>query len=104
MTGKFCRTRVTDRKYLDWLRDQPCIFTGQSATDNESVVPMHIGTYGKAQKSDDEALPAINWFHQAAHNRGEISYIRENAPDWLLREAMRAYAREWYREWKEGKK
>ena len=94
---------VRDRKYLDYLREQPCILTGRVGhPEIESVDPMHIGTAGKGVKSsDDEALPVIHHLHARGHESGEISMLREVAPDWLLREAFRAYAREQYREWRE---
>lgn len=86
-----------DDGWLVELRDHACIITGMKAHDGESVVPMHIGTYGKGIKSpDNEALPVLNRFHQSGHNGGEISMLRQNIPDWLLRDALRAYAREYH--------
>lgn len=88
---------VRDRAYLDWQRDQPCMFTGLRGNDSESVVPMHIGTAGKSIKSgDDETLPIMNHLHQLGHGKGEVSMLRKHAPDWLIRAAFRAYAREFY--------
>ena len=89
---------LRDRAYLDWLRTQPCIITGHRGTEHESVDPMHIGTLGKGIKSpDNEALPVGHSLHARAHQVGEVTFFRQNAPDWLIREAMRAYAREMYR-------
>jgi len=96
------RTKVVDRKYLDWLRTQPCILTGEAATDFDPVDPMHIGTHGKGAKTDDEALPVAHSLHVSGHQSGEISMLRRKAPDWLIRNAFRAYAREMYWEWKNG--
>lgn len=94
---------LRDRAYLDSLRQEPCIFTGIKPGDCEAVDPMHIGTAGKGLKSgDDEALPVAHWLHVQAHQDGEVSMIREYAPDWLLREAFRAYAREKYRKWRDA--
>jgi hypothetical protein len=39
--------------------------------------------------------------HNLAHTTGEITMLRREAPDWLIREAFRAYAREMYRKWKD---
>lgn len=90
-----------DRKYLDYLRGERCIFTGLHAQHGDAVDPMHIGTAGKGLKSHDYyTLPALNSHHRAAHQYGEISYIRENIPDDVLRAAMRALAKENYQEWK----
>lgn len=84
---------IRDRKYLEWLHSQPCIIAGIRG----EVDPMHIGTAGKGLKSsDDEALPILHRYHAEAHQKGEISMFRKHAPDWLLREAFRAYAREQY--------
>lgn len=92
---------LRDRAWLDHLRTEACVITGQKGTADESVVPTHIGTAGKSLKSpDDEALPIKQGIHQQMHSRGEISVLRAMAPDWLLRAAFRAYARELYRAWK----
>lgn len=93
-------TIVRNRDYLDWLRDQPCILTGWRATEYAAVDPMHIGTLGTgAKSSDDEALPVRHEFHAMGHQHGEMSMFRKQMPDWLIREALRAYAREFYREY-----
>jgi len=91
---------LRDREYLDWLRTQPCILTGQLGHDAETVDPAHIGTSGKGIKSpDNEALPVIHSLHLEAHNTGEVSMFRKHLPDWLLRDMLRAYAREMYQDY-----
>ena len=95
--------RVEDRDYLDYLQTQRCVLTGQYGNEYETVDPAHIGTYARGRKTDDEALPMLHRFHAKGHNSGEISMLRENAPDDLLRAAFRALAREMYREWKAGR-
>lgn len=93
---------VRDKSYREWLKTQPCILTGQLGNDTEVVDPCHIGTLGKGIKSpDNECLPVLHRFHAEGHGKGEISMFRKRAPDWLLREALRAYARELYRQWKQ---
>ncbi len=90
-------TQLRDRKYLDFLRTQPCLFTGEMGTE-----PAHIGTAGKGLKiGDDQAIPLVHWLHRRGHQHGEISMIRANVPDWLLRDALRLYAQQMYREWKD---
>lgn len=92
---------LRDRAYLDHLRSEPCILTGFRATDLEGVDPAHIGTAGKGLKSpDDEALPIRHSLHAEGHQTGEASMLRTHAPDWLIRAAFRALAREMYREWR----
>jgi len=98
------REPIRDRKYLDYLRTQPCLLTGVTGGDYEGVDPMHIGTRGKGLKSaDDEAIPVIHHLHSRGHHLGEISMLREHAPDSVLRAAFRALARELYKHWKEGR-
>lgn len=88
---------IRDRKYLDFLRDQPCLFTGEMGCE-----PAHIGTLGKGIKSSDaHAIPLVHWLHRRGHQHGEVSMIRANIPDWLLRDCLRLYAEKMYREWKE---
>lgn len=94
--------KTTDPKYLDWLKTQRCVLTGHAATEYDAVDPAHIGTYGKGLKTDDEALPLLHSLHARGHNGGEIKLFREHAPNWLIRDALRAYARERYREWLES--
>lgn len=91
---------VRDQKWLDHLKTERCIITGQYGHDYESVDPAHIGTLGRGMKrSDDEVLPILHRFHAKGHNAGEISMFRENVPDDVLRDALRAYAREMYAAW-----
>ncbi len=88
---------VKDRPYLDSLRDERCIITGQYGTADNPVEPCHIGTAGKGLKTDDEALPMLHTIHARAHAEGEMSTLLRCIPHWLLREALRAYARQIYR-------
>jgi hypothetical protein len=91
---------IRDRKYLDSLHQQSCVITGRYGDDNETIDAMHIGTAGKGIKSsDDQALPVTHSMHVLAHQKGEVSMLRQYAPDWLIREAFRAYARQLYQEW-----
>jgi len=94
---------LRDPAYLVHLRSLPCIVTNTLGHDYESVVPMHIGTAGKGIKAPDNwALPILDRFHQNGHGRGEITMLRREIPDRLLRDALRAYAEQFYiREWKE---
>tara|TARA_R110000787_G_scaffold52193_3_gene123034 strand:+ start:4123 stop:4437 length:315 start_codon:yes stop_codon:yes gene_type:complete len=99
--GKQNRPIVSDKKYLKYLRGERCLFTGLRGTASESVVPMHIGTAGRGIKTDDEAVPALHSVHSEGHQNGEISMIREMLPDNVLREAVRALAREMYLDYKD---
>lgn len=89
---------IRDRAYLTWLRTQPCIVSGYTGED---VDPAHIGTLGRGIKSgDDEALPLRHIYHMQGHGSGEMSMFRQCLPDDVLRAALRAYARELYREYR----
>lgn len=92
---------LRDRKYLDFLRTQRCIVSGRLGRSGLSCVdPCHVGTAGKGIKSpDDEALPIHHDIHVEMHQKGEMSTLRRLLPDAILREALRAYAREMYRQW-----
>ena len=89
-------TIVRDRKYLDWLHEQPCLITGVRSHDNETVDPAHIGAFKGMKRGDNEVLPILHRFHAGGHGHGEISMFRQHLPDWVLRDALRAYAREMY--------
>lgn len=55
---------VKDKKYLLWLRGQPCVFSGQSASEHEDVVYAHDKGGGMALKDDDtKALPLLSGHH-----------------------------------------
>lgn len=92
---------VRDEKWIKHLRSERCLFTGQYGTDQDSIDPLHVGTLGKSVKSpDDEILPIAHHLHLLGHQKGEMSMIREHAPDDVLRLAFRALAREMYAAWK----
>ena len=93
-------TIIRDREYLDGLHDEPCIISGLRGTDQETVDPAHIGAFKGMKRSDDETLPLMHRFHQYGHDHGEMTMWRVNMPDWLLRDALRAYAREFYQRYK----
>ena len=90
---------VRDRKYLDWLHTQPCIITGEYGNDNETIDPAHIGAFKGMKRGDDETLPMLHRFHKAGHDYAEMATLRQLLPDYILRLALRAYAREMYQAW-----
>ncbi len=94
---------LRDPEYLRAVRLMRCLVTGQRATESLSIDPAHIGTAGKGMKSpDNEVIPLRHDIHVACHQRGEIPVLRDVLPDDVLRAALRALAREMYREWKDG--
>lgn len=96
--------QLRDSAYIAYLKTQPCLLTGRHATGSDAIDPMHIGTAGKGLKiGDDCAIPVLHSLHLLGHQKGEASVLRAWAPVWLIRDAFRAYAREMYREWKDGR-
>ena len=60
-----------DRKYLDWLRDQPCFVTGMTTNDNHGVDPAHTGISGRGLKApDNHTLPLAHSLHLEGNNGG----------------------------------
>lgn len=57
----FSKTPILkDRKYLDWLREQPCALSGRTNQND----PAHIGTGGMGLKTHDfETLPLDHELH-----------------------------------------
>lgn len=73
------------------------------ASDSDAVDPMHLGTLGRGMKAHDYwAIPVSHRLHVRGHSHGEVSMLRELAPDDLLLAAFRAYAREMFSKWRAG--
>ena len=78
---------IRDRKYLDLVRGEPCIITGETPCD-----PAHI-RYGLGggmglKPPDNRVLPVVHQLHQRQHQIGEIRFWVEQAtehPDFLMR-------------------
>lgn len=96
--GHKFRPIVDDEQYGIDLRKEPCTFTGLYGTEDDPVEGMHIGNIGKGVKSDNEQLPARHSIHSASHTKKTlkvlIPYLEQNES--LLRDILRAYAREKY--------
>lgn len=92
---------VIDEKWIKHLHTERCVITGIYGHEYETVDPAHIGTLGKGiKRGDNEVLPILHRFHADGHGTGEISMFRRELPDDVLRDALRAYARELYAKWK----
>lgn len=88
-----------DRKYLDWLRDQPCFVTGRTTTDSETVDPAHMGVGGTGYKAPDkQALPLLHSLHHKSHNIGSTAFwcdvFKENPA--VLRDLLQSYGENIY--------
>lgn len=80
---------VRDQKFLDYLKTCNCLFFGGRG----EVDPVHIGTGGKNLKiSDSMAIPLSHSLHMLGHQKGEITMIRHNIPNDVLRDSVRLYA------------
>ena len=77
---------IRDRKYLDSVREQPCIITGLTPCD-----PAHIrwglgGGMG-LKPDDNRVLPLVHQLHQEQHQIGEKRFWLEQAnkhPEFLM--------------------
>ncbi|HYF56836.1 MAG TPA: hypothetical protein VEA41_21485 [Salinarimonas sp.] len=93
---------IRDQDWLDHLKTERCILTGLYGNDYEGIDPAHIGTLGRGIKSsDDEVLPILHKFHALQPSMGEMTMWRTHLPDDVLRDALKALAREMYAKWKE---
>ena len=64
-----------DKKYLDWLRSQPCVGCDQPKSDEFDIVYTHKGG-GMAIKGDDrEALPLCTFCHETEHRAPKTFWI-----------------------------
>lgn len=90
---------VRDRKYLDYQHTQRCLITGRYGSENHTVDPAHIGAFRGMKRGDDETLPLLHCFHASGHDHGEMSMFRQELPDYVLRMALRALAREMYQDY-----
>lgn len=91
---------IRDRKYLDWVREQPCIVTGASPCD-----PAHIRWGlggGMGLKPDDSrVLPLVHQLHQEQHQIGEVRFWLKQAnehPEFLMESLIKAAELD-YRRW-----
>jgi len=92
---------LRDRAWLDYIRTQRCVITGQLGNASETVDPMHLGSFKGMKRSDSEVLPVLHRLHAEAHQLlGEAEMLRKYAPASLILEMARAYARQMYAEGK----
>jgi hypothetical protein len=90
---------VRDAKWMIALRDYPSVLTGLRGP---TVVGMHLGSLGTGiKRCDSQALPGEQHYHKLGHDKGEITMLREHVLDDVLRDALRLYAENMYRLWKD---
>lgn len=46
---------VRDQRWLDYLKGERCLITGQFGNEYEGIDPAHVGTLGKGIKSSGPA-------------------------------------------------
>ncbi len=69
---------IRDRKYLDWLREQPCAVSGQDPPCDGAHTFKGTGGGGIGLKSSDAyALPLSPAEHRKQSGMSEIAYWRE---------------------------
>ena len=80
---------VRDAKWMIAIRDYPSVLTGLRGP---TVVGMHLGSLGTGiKRSDSQVLPGEQHYHK----------LREHVLDDVLRDALRLYAENMYRLWKD---
>lgn len=82
------------------VAEMPCILSGLTPCD-----PAHIrfGFYGIGLKPGDNlVLPLAPHLHREQHAVGEALFWRAHLTTELLMSAIKALARERYKEWKEA--
>ena len=101
---------LTDRKYLDYLRESECELTGFENSEFASVAvdPAHVGGLaggaGKGTKCNDyEALPLRHDLHMEMDSNFYEFWMKgfRDTPA-LLRDFVRAYATLKYLRWATG--
>lgn len=92
---------IRDRKYLDWLRDQPCIVTGK-----RDVEPAHLrllGSGGIGTKPSDALAVSLHWeLHRLQSTMGEGAawlYCANEYPEFLFKLLINE-AKHRYQMWK----
>lgn len=95
-----CKALGTDRQFLDWLKGQACVITGQVSTEYESVVPAHVRLVsqgsGTGIKPEFTALPLVNRLHQLQHDKG-YSAVHKDGIEWFEKQAFQ-YRALWCKE------
>lgn len=94
---------IRSRKYLDYLRDQPCIITGL-----RDVEPAHLRLLGSGgtgvKPSDNRALPLYWELHRRQSVEGELPVWLWGANEYpvtFLASVLIEVAEARYRQWSE---
>ena len=97
---------LRDPKYVIAVRYMPCVATGYTYYEGAplGVDPAHIRDGlggGMGRKPDDNLiLPLRHDIHLSESRFGEVAMWRLHMTDELMMDALRALARERYREWR----
>lgn len=96
---------LRDRKYLLWLRDQPCVITGQHGTEFNAIDPAHIRSAAYAgtgiKPPDNHVLPVLHSIHLDMHQHGDMAVLKDSGDDRVLRHMAIAYAEKLYAQYKQ---
>jgi len=63
-----------DKKYLAWLRQQPCVGCNQPKTPDFDIVYTHKGGGMALKGPDSEALPLCTYCHESEHRAPETAW------------------------------
>ena len=77
MTQILKEPRYKDRAYLDWLREQPCVFTGSNTCE-----PCHGKVLGKGMKGHDFHAATMDYRLHKEQGKSWRKFLKANlAPD-----------------------
>jgi hypothetical protein len=88
------------RKYLDWVKTQPCVFCSQPADDPHHVKGLPWGLAGGGMTAPDSyAMPLCRPHHNLVHAEPAIQRMQ---PEWLLWTLNKALKQAWPKETREA--
>ena len=74
---------IRDRKYLDSLREKPCIVTGLTPCEPAHIRWGHGGGMG-LKPDDSRAIPLVPQLHRRQHQIGEKRFWAEQSIEFWL--------------------
>ena len=77
------------RKYLDWIKKQPCMFCSQPADDPHHVIGMwHLSGMGMTAP-DSMCMPLCRPHHDLVHQEPAIQPMQAEWLLWTLNKALK---------------
>lgn len=73
--------RLKSKKYLDWVKTQPCVITGVYGVDAHHISAVGLGGMG-LKPSDYLAFPLCREYHDELHRHGAQTWEENHGPQW----------------------